>query len=150
MYFNVFCLLFGTGDCVMESRKENSHFVIRLQKGESVQETLSSFVSEKGIMGGFFQAIGAVSSAEIGYYDLESKTYLWKSFHEDMEVVSMMGSITETGIHAHVVLAGKDFHAYGGHLKEATVAATLEIFLTELKKIRRKEDKQSGLKLMEL
>ncbi|MFH1257920.1 MAG: PPC domain-containing DNA-binding protein [Candidatus Micrarchaeota archaeon] len=134
----------------MEFRKENQHFVIRLEKGEKVVETLNNFVSEKSILGGFFQAIGAVSAAEIGYYDLERKSYLWKSFHEEMEVVSMMGSITETGIHAHVVLADKTFHTYGGHLKEATVAATLEVFLTEMKKIRRKEHPEVGLKLMEL
>ncbi|MFH0971994.1 MAG: PPC domain-containing DNA-binding protein [Candidatus Micrarchaeota archaeon] len=134
----------------MEFRKEGQRFAIRLQEGEKVMETLSNFLAEKRIFGGYLQGIGAVSEAEIGYFGMGSKSYLWKSFHEDMEVVSMQGSITETGLHAHIVLADKNFHTYGGHLKEATVGATLEVFLTEMKKIRRKEDKGTGLKLMEL
>jgi uncharacterized protein len=134
----------------MEFRKEGQHFVIRLQKGEKVLETINSFLEEKQIRGGFIQGIGAVSSAEVGYYEMEKKQYLWESYNEDMEVISLMGSITELGPHLHIVLSDKQFKLHGGHLKEATVAATLEIFLTEMKKIRRKEDTNSGLKLMEL
>ncbi len=134
----------------MESRKEGQHTVLRLWKGEKVIETLSNFLNEKRIFGGFFQAIGAVSFAEIGYFETGSRNYLWKKFDEDMEVVSMLGSITELGPHIHIVLADRHFSCHGGHLREATVGATLEVFLTEMKKIRRKEDKETGLKLMEI
>lgn len=135
---------------IMEFRKEGPHLVIRLEKGENVVEKLNNFLSEKRIMGGFFQGIGAVSEAEIGWYDAPNKKYDWKKLTGDMEVISLMGSITELGIHAHIVLADNSFAIHGGHLKEAVTGSTLEIFLTELKKIRKKDDPKTGLKLMEL
>jgi uncharacterized protein len=141
---------FSYGCDYMEFRKEAAHFVIRLEKGEKIMETLNLFLSERQIKGGFFQGIGGVSDAEIGYFDLEKRQYLWKVLKSPMEVVSFMGSISETGIHAHICLADSNFILHGGHLKEATVSLTLEVFLTEMKKIRKKDDPQTGLKLMEL
>ncbi|HLC48020.1 MAG TPA: PPC domain-containing DNA-binding protein [Candidatus Norongarragalinales archaeon] len=134
----------------MEFRKEGAHFVVRMEKGEKIVEGLNKFLEEKQVKGGFFQAVGAVKNTLIGFFESDRKDYTWKSFPEEMELVSLLGTITETGVHAHILVCDSDFACHGGHLMEAEVAITVELFLTELKKIRRKEDHATGLKLMEL
>ncbi len=134
----------------MEFRKEGSVFVIMLKKGEKLMETLNRFVEEKQIKGGFFQAVGAVKGVEIGYYDHNKHEYDWKTMEGEHELLSLLGTVSETGVHAHIVVSDETYSCIGGHLKEAEISATLELFLTELKKIRRKQDAETGLKLMEL
>ncbi len=134
----------------MEFRKEGDTYIMRLARGEKLMETLASFLSDKGIKGGRLQAIGAVHDLTIGYYHVESKTYSWKTIAEDVEVVSLLGTISETGLHAHGVFSDETFRAWGGHVKEATVSGTLELFLREHQKLRRKPDAATGLNLLEI
>jgi uncharacterized protein len=134
----------------MESRKEGDSFVIRLGRGERLAAALAEFLANTGIKGGKMQAIGAVDEVILGYYDIASREYTWKTVGEELEVASLLGSVTEAGLHAHGVFSDRQFRCYGGHVKDARVSATLEIFLREHKKIRRMEDKPTGLQLMEL
>ncbi|MFH1750075.1 MAG: PPC domain-containing DNA-binding protein [Candidatus Micrarchaeota archaeon] len=134
----------------MEFRKEGPHFAIRLERGEKLMATLNAFLAERGIIGGYFQAIGAVKNAKIGYFESGKKDYSWKTFQEEMELVSLIGTVSETGAHAHIVIGDAAHACHGGHLLEAEVSITVELFLTELKKIRRKGDSATGLKFMEL
>ena len=65
------------------------------------------------------------------------------------------GNITlvngEPFIHAHITLANIEFGAVGGHFKEGTVGATLEVFVTRLNtEIHRCPDEAVGLNLMDL
>ncbi|MEK6843665.1 MAG: PPC domain-containing DNA-binding protein [Candidatus Micrarchaeota archaeon] len=134
----------------MEFRKENQNFVLRLEKGEKVMETLNSFLSEKQIVGGKIQGIGGIKNAELGFFHASKKDYEWKTFKEDVELISFLGTVSQTGLHAHVVISDDKFNAFGGHLKEAIVSVTVELFLSEMKKIRRKDAPEFNLKFMEL
>ena len=54
-------------------------------------------------------------------------------------------------IHCHATLTGHDMKAFGGHFSEGRVSGTAEIYFTKLaSKIKKKYDKETGLKLMEL
>ncbi|MBU1197098.1 DUF296 domain-containing protein [Candidatus Micrarchaeota archaeon] len=134
----------------MEMRKESNHFVIRLTRGEKLFESMQSFFEQTGVKGGRVQGIGAVDEITLGRYVLETKGYVWGTWQGEFEVVSLQGTISETGLHAHAVISDHSFQCFGGHVKEARVSATLELFVTELKKIRREMDSEVGLKLLEL
>ncbi len=141
----------GGGRCLqMEFRKDADTYAIRLSRGERLFESMQRFFEQTGVKGGELQAVGAVDEVTLGWYDVEKREYTWKTLGEELEVASLLGSVTETGLHAHGVFSDKEFRCYGGHVKEARVSATLEVFLREHKKIRRQEDKATGLKLMEL
>ena len=75
------------------------------------------------------------SAAVLGYFDLERKDYLRNPVNEQVEVVSLLGDITlsegKPMVHAHVVVAGRDGLARGGHLLSASVKPTLEVLLIE-------------------
>jgi predicted DNA-binding protein with PD1-like motif len=54
-------------------------------------------------------------------------------------------------IHAHITIADQQFGTFGGHLKEAIVGATCEIYLTRLRgKIQRIKDEITGLNLLDI
>ncbi len=137
----------------MQFVKSDKHYVIRLEKGEPIISRVTEFCEENNITSGLFHGIGAALSAEIGFYNLADKEYSWKKINEPMEIVSLTGNISlvedKPFLHIHIVLSNSDFECFGGHLKDATVGATCEIYLTDsLTKIERKMDEEIGLKLL--
>ena len=77
-----------------------------------------------------------------------------------MEVVSLGGNCSlkedETGLgnpflHVHCVLSRRDYSVVGGHLREARVRPTLEVWLrTSPTPVRRAHDDATGLDLLDL
>lgn len=135
----------------MEYSEKNGVYVIRLDRGEEVVETLRSFCEEKEIFGGHFTGLGAVSEVELGYINLETKEYVKRKFEGGtFEVSSLVGNVSEVGLHVHINVADAEHRVFGGHLFRAVVNPTLEVFLMPLDKISRKEDNVTGLKILDL
>jgi predicted DNA-binding protein with PD1-like motif len=139
----------------MEFRKTQNGFIVRLMKGEEVISSLSSFVEEQKILGGFVFGLGAFRDATLGYFDSARKEYVKNFFKEDMEFGSLTGSISyvegKPFVHAHVVAGGPDAKAFFGHLFSATISATGEFFVIPSDtKIERKPDSDTGLNLLDL
>lgn len=124
-------------------------YIVRLDAGEKIIETLTALCERDAIGGGYLGGIGSARDAEIGWFDAAAKGYVWSRVPGPSEIVSLMGNITEADgrpfVHAHMALAGEDSVVRGGHLKEATVALTCEIHLVRFKDdIARKKDEASG------
>ena len=139
----------------MQFIKIQNGFILRLIKGEEVISSLSSFVEEQEIPGGFIFGLGAFKDATLGYFDSARKEYVKNFFKEDMEFGSLTGSISyfegKPFVHAHVVAGGSDAKAYFGHLFSATISATGEFFIIPSEtKIERKADPETGLNLLDL
>lgn len=131
------------------------YFVLRFDKEDDYPALLKQFLEEQKIDSAFFCGIGGFLEAEIAYYDLEKKKYISKIFPGPLEVASLTGNVAlgEEGIiiHNHVVLGDKDFNSISGHLLNAKVAATLEIYLLQIDKkgLKRRSDYQTGLNLLD-
>jgi uncharacterized protein len=130
-------------------------YLIRLERGEEVQATLTQFLADKSIHAGMITGLGGVGDAELGFYDLINKVYLRKSIPGNLELVSYIGNITlvddKPFIHAHAVVSGPDYIAYSGHFFSARVTITGEFILRPADwEISRVVDDYSGLKLMDL
>ena len=129
-------------------------FALIFSKGDEVLSGLTDFCISHNITDAHFQAIGAVSGATLGWLDLTQKQYRAIPVREQAEVVSMMGDVAEFNgkpvVHAHVVLGKQDGSTVGGHLWEAHVNPTLEVFLTAnphpLEKV---PDAESGMKVID-
>lgn len=110
---------------------------------------------DDGISFASVSGAGAVSWARLSYWDPESKAYQDRDFDEQLEVVSFQGNIALKELkpfaHLHVVLGRPDFSTVGGHLRDATVYPTLEIWLrTEDVVVERRKDESTGLDLLDL
>jgi predicted DNA-binding protein with PD1-like motif len=135
-------------------------YVVALETGDRMVESLTRFAREERLTASELTAIGAVASAEIAYFNWETKDYDQIPVNEQVEVVSMNGRITlpqgadveapafdqDPHFHVHCVLGRPDGSTVGGHLMEAEVRPTLEVFVTESPThLGRRTDPESGL-----
>ncbi len=125
-------------------------YIVRLDAGEKIVETLKAICERDAIGGGHFSGLGAVGEAEIGHFDPGSNDYTWAKLSGPFEIVSLYGNITKVDgrpfVHAHIALGDNTLAVRGGHLKEAVVSVTCEVTLTRFKDdIGRKKDGASGL-----
>lgn len=139
----------------MKWRKTEKGYILRLEEGDEVISSLSQLARQQGIKGGTFWGLGAVEESVIGYYDSEAKKYEKKSIPQSQELVGLQGTISwlegEPFVHAHAVLAGDDFRAYGGHLFSAKVSATVELWVHILKEeLKRFHEPHQKMNLLEI
>ncbi len=125
-----------------------------LSKGEPLVRTVVEFCSQHQITAGWLNGIGAVDGAEIGYYDLGHKTYQWQKLDGLYEILSISGNVSTWSeqiiLHLHIELADSRLQTIGGHLKEAKVGGTAEIYLQVFDQLlTRAEDPATGLKLIQ-
>lgn len=133
-------------------------FALVMETGEDVLTGLDRFARHVGIDGAQFTAVGAISEGTLGFFDPDISGYREIPIDEQSEVVSLLGDITrgagdnmDPQVHGHLVVAGADGHARGGHLLRAIVRPTLEVIVTETPAhLRRQEDPDTGLALIDL
>lgn len=128
--------------------------IFALKKGDKVVKKITGYIAKQKIKSGVIIGLGAFSEAELMLYDLETKRYFSKKLNGPLEVGNFMGIIGKdpsgkAHIHPHATLTDKEFNTYAGHLKEATVGATLEIVIFESDQtIERYADSEIGLNLI--
>lgn len=139
---------------IYESQGQKT-FTLVMDVHDEAMQCIKDFAEEKELNACQFTAIGAFSSAVLGYFDLSRKDYKKIAVDQQMEVLVLAGDISmfenSRKVHAHVVLGGPDGTTRGGHLLEGIVRPTLEVMLTESpKNLYRKYDPLSGLALIDL
>ena len=140
---------------LMKHKEISCVYVLLLHEGERLIESVTKFCSEKSIAAATFNAIGAIKEVELGFYNLPTKSYTWKKAEAELEIDNVTGNVAvldgELVVHAHATVSDSEMHAFGGHLKEATVGASCEVFLQPLQgKLERKYDDKTGLRLMKI
>ena len=131
-------------------------FALVFDTGDEVVSQLLAFAKEQKLAASHFAGIGACQRVTLGFFEIERKDYKKIQINEQVEVMSLIGNIAleesgEPKVHAHVVVGKTDGTAHGGHLLEAHVRPTLEVFLVESSKpLRRKMNEEVGLALIDL
>ena len=120
---------------------------------DPVIATLEEHARDGGITAARFTALGAFRTARLAYFDWETKEYREIPVDEQVEVTSLVGDIAthegDPAVHAHCVLGRPDGSTISGHLLEARVRPTLELFLTTYDtELVRQTDPESGLPLI--
>jgi predicted DNA-binding protein with PD1-like motif len=122
----------------------------RLDKGVEIVSGLFSVLKQFKVFSGVISGIGAVSEAELGYFNAQTKAYEKVLFQENLEIVSLRGNISqkdnEVFPHLHAVLSKQDLSAIGGHLFSGIVYAfEFEILPFEETPFARTFDEATGL-----
>src|SRR5918911_674764 len=139
----------------MKYERFGERYIVRLESGENAIEALTQFLEQEGIEFANLSAAGAVSSVRLGYWNAGRHEYEYRELNEQMEVVSFQGNAAlkdgSPFLHLHGAFAREDFSVVGGHIKEARVHPTLEVWLrTEDMAVRRSRDPETGLDLLDL
>jgi hypothetical protein len=69
-------------------------FLARLETGADWREEIESLADEVGIQAGWFVGMGAVSDAELWYYDQEEGQYHSIHLDEPLEVAACVGNVS--------------------------------------------------------
>jgi uncharacterized protein len=124
----------------------------RLDHGTDIIGQITYLAKENVIKTGFVSIIGALSRAELGYYDQVSQKYGKIQIDEPVELVSCFGNVSlrngEPFVHAHAALSDGAGRVCGGHLNSGTVFAA-ELYMQELlgPNLERVPDSITGLNL---
>jgi len=128
-------------------------FMGRFPYGKDLLEEINKVIASENIRSGEIRIIGAVSKAVFGYYDVQSKNYIYISKDEHMEILNATGNISvkdgKPFAHVHITLADKNGNAFGGHLMEGTIIFAAEFVITDYgdNNLERFYDETTGLQL---
>ena len=130
------------------------HYAIILAKGDEVMSGLTDFARQNKVTSASFTAIGAFSHASVAWFDDGRKEFKLIPIEQQVELVSMIGDIAlvndQPAVHTHVAVASSDGTVRGGHVINAFVFPTLELFMTVYPTPLHKEsDEATGLKLID-
>ena len=135
------------------SKQTGRSFVLRLDQGDLVLESIERLIQDAGIQNGVVvSGIGTVDASVLhmvtstGYPPVE---FFDRKESEPIEVVSIQGFIADGTPHLHMMISDKDA-ALGGHLEHGCKTLYLaEIVITEYLdlSVRRVPDEKSINKL---
>jgi predicted DNA-binding protein with PD1-like motif len=120
-------------------------YAVIFRKGDEVLSGLTDFAIQYHVGAAHFTGIGAVSGATVGWLNLPKKMYHAIHVDQQVEVLSMIGDVAlyngKPVVHAHMVFGKSDGSTVGGHLWEAHVNPTLEVFVSvDPEPLRKKPD----------
>lgn len=139
----------------MRYQQFGDRYIVRLERGEPVVETLTQFLATEGVAFANVSAAGAVDRVRLAYWNADTRAYEDQALQEQLEVVSFQGNAAlrdgQPFLHLHGVFGRRDLSVVGGHVREARVHPTLEVWLrTEHVPVSRTRDAATGLDLLDL
>lgn len=124
----------------------------RLFEDEDLLEDINLVANRAGINVGFFNLIGTLKKANVGFY-CEGR-YKTIEVNGPLEIASCIGNVSlkegKPFAHAHIVVSDRKGKAMGGHVMQGCIiGATAELVLTEAAGVHlhRKFDKKTQLYL---
>lgn len=131
-------------------------FILILDQGEEAFKAITDFAEREKITGASVSAIGAFSTAKVGWFDLTAKKYKPIEVDAQCEVLSLLGDVAQgddgkASLHLHAVLGLQDGTLRGGHFLAGSVQPTLEVTITEtVVHLRRKKRPDLGIALISI
>ena len=128
-------------------------FMGKLSHGSDLLEEITAICRQENIQLGRVEALGAVQKARLGFYDQQTHEYRFIVLDQHLEITKLMGNVSlkdnNPFVHAHITLADKEGHAFGGHLAPGTLIFACEVILEAYDGpfFKRELDKTTGLPL---
>ena len=137
----------------MEYRKFGDKYLIRIDKGEELVDTLKKFCIDNKIKLGAITGLGVTNKVTMGIFETQSKKYYSKELIGNHEIAPLYGNITTMGsevyLHFHVNLGNDEHMSFAGHLTSAYVSATVEVIIDAIGgEVDRKFSDEIGLNLL--
>ena len=137
----------------MKFKKFGNKWILRIDKGEEVIQTIKKLCEDNKIKLGSLSGIGATDRATVGLFNTKSKQYQSRELIGDYEITNLSGNIStmngEIYLHLHIGLSDFKYNSYGGHLTSAVISGTGEIIIEEIEgEIERGFNEEVGLNLL--
>lgn len=119
-------------------------YAVRLIEGMDLKNEIQRLVEKKQIKAGvILSSVGCISKARFRVADGINI----KEIDENMEILSLNGTLSPKGVHLHISCSDSDGISFGGHLVEGNVVNTtceLVIGILENYKFDRVMDSDTG------
>ena len=130
-------------------------YLLRLEKGEQLNASSKKFCQEKSIQNASITALGSIENPTLAHYRVDTKKYREERLTGIFELANLTGTIGmfkgQPFVHTHVTVTDEKMRAFGGHLVEATVSATVEVFIADLgTDFGKSHSEEIGLRLWDL
>lgn len=146
----------------MKYRKYGSDYVVRIDRGEELIANLLDFAKKEEIGLASITGLGACDRVKISVYNIAEQKYYPSDYSEAMELTAFVANFStmhgKPYLHAHATFGREDGTCIGGHLNEAWVCGTSELFIhvlhnddgTPAVMDRFKDEEDTGLNLFQL
>ena len=118
------------------ARLSETTYILRLERGELIHETIQSFCREHQVSNASLCGIGSIENPRLAHYAVEGKQFTERALVGIYEITSLLGNVglldQQPMSHLHITVSDALMRAYGGHLVTGASSATLEIFLQDL------------------
>lgn len=125
-------------------------FALRLKPNLDLKDSLRKFVDSNNIKSGFIlTTVGSLKQAKIRFAS-QSNSQL---FTGKFEIVSLVGTVSTSGIHLHIAISDQEGKTTGGHLDNGCIiytTAEIVIGASEEFTFIRTVDEQTGFKELEI
>ena len=136
----------------MEYRRFGDKYVLRVDKGEEVLESITKLCRLEDIKLGYAVGLGATDHIVVGLFDTKAKVYKKTEIMGPMEITSLVGDIStmngETYLHFHINVCDENMNVRGGHMNACYISATGEITVIKIDgTVEREPSEEIGLNL---
>lgn len=137
----------------MEYKRFQNKIIARFDRGEEILTQLKEVCLREKVHLASVAAIGATDYFTVGNFDVKHKKYLKRTLAGNYEIVSLSGNVTTQNgsfyAHIHMCACDRNGKAFGGHLNEAVISATCEMFIDVIQgRVERKTDAVTGLNIL--
>lgn len=113
---------------------ELREYAVIFSPGDDPLAGMTEFAQRYHVQSAHFTAIGSFAHAHLAWLDKQKHMFRVIPVPGQMEVASLVGDIAlangKPAVHMHCVLASYDGSTLGGHILDASVFPTLEVFVT--------------------
>ena len=96
-------------------------YAVRLKRGADLLQSIEKFCADNAIAAGVvLSGVGCVTKARVR--DASGANIV--DIHQPMEIVSLMGTVSEKRCHLHVSFSKEDLSVVGGHLVAGCIINT--------------------------
>ncbi|MBA7586535.1 DUF296 domain-containing protein [Candidatus Atribacteria bacterium 1244-E10-H5-B2] len=137
----------------MKLKKFGNKWVVRIDKGEEIVETLKQLCEKNKIQLGSVSGVGGTGRVTVGSFKAKTKEFFSQELIGDYEITNLIGNIStmngEIYLHLHITISDSNNNAFGGHLTSAIISTTGEFIIEEIEgKIEREFNEEVRLNLL--
>jgi len=139
----------------MNYKKFGNTWIISIEKGEELIESICRFCRDNKITFGMISGIGSTDNAVLGIYDASGRVYNSTMIEGDHDITNLTGNISQMDndvyLHVHATLSDMKNLTIGGYVTSAVISGVCEIFITVIDAhITRIFDDKTGLNIFKL
>ena len=123
-------------------------YAFRIKPGKDLKQEIETFALKQGLNAAFVvTCVGGLQQVTMRMAGAKPDVQDIRTLREDLEIVSLVGTIGPDGSHFHIAVSNKDGEVFGGHLKEgAIIHPTAEVVLGQVEGVifAREMDEETG------